>query len=116
MSDIIGKGPKGVPRIRLFHYLLYLCNRTDHRLDELDSCAANQRDPLERLEHDEHIEQHLQWCVQHRLIAEVIILTPCSTYASITVSTSFRSVSLHSTFVAEYACLELMGLCFQLAY
>ena len=99
-------------RSRLFEYLMYLCKRTNHRLDELDPNATSTRantdkdtcpegnqdmsyeqlNSREVLEHDEHIEQHLQWCVQHRLIAEVTILSPCSTYASSIVSNSSRSV------------------------
>lgn len=99
VSKRISQGPKGVVRSRLFEYLLYLCKRTDHRLAVLDPNAAyasanthmntcleedqdtscEQLAPREVLEHDEHIQQHLQWCVQHRLIAEVITLRPCST-------------------------------------
>ena len=91
MSHRISKGPKGVSRSRLFEYMLYFCKITDHQSDKLDPNAAaaranvdtepcsrenqdmlsQQLAPREVLEHDEHIEQHLQWCVHHRLIAEV---------------------------------------------
>lgn len=81
MLDIVGKGPNGVPRSRLFEYMLFLCKVTVHRLDELGPDAAptaasadmesEQLAPREVLENDQHIEQDLQWCVQHRLMAEV---------------------------------------------
>lgn len=90
--DIIGQGPNGVPRSRLFEYILFLCRVTDHRMDELDPDAAPteasadmesaQLAPREVLENDQHIEQDLQWCVQHRLMAEVIVFGPCYIYAS----------------------------------
>ena len=110
MFDRISKGPKGVTRNRLFEYMLYLCKIADHRSDELDpnaalatanvdmeTCLTKNQDmihqqlaPREVLEHDEHIEQHLQWCVQHHLIVEVILLAlaPCSTHTSTIVKRS----------------------------
>lgn len=92
MLDLIGKGPNGVPHSRLFEYMLFLCKVTDHRLEELNPDAApagasadmesEQLAPREVLENDQHIEQDLQWCVKHRLMAEVIILGPCYIFAS----------------------------------
>lgn len=92
IHDIVAGGPSGVPRSRLFEYMLFLCKVTGHRLDELDPDAApagtssdtddEHLTPREVLENDQHIQQDLQWCVQHRLMAQVIVLGPCYMYAT----------------------------------
>ena len=90
--DVIAGGPHGVPRSRLFEYMLFLRKVTGHRLDEVNPDAApagpsadmddEHLAPREVLENDQHIQQDLQWCVEHRLMAEVVILGPCYIYAS----------------------------------
>ena len=77
MLDRIGRGPQPVTRSRLFEYLLYWCQQTEHRQHDLAPDAdVNMMEDQElaypeQLEQEDSIQRELQWCLQRRLIVEV---------------------------------------------